>query len=150
MISWEERVKLLQSESQSFQRYLSQLPEDDWTKQSACDLWSVGDVVAHLVGNAGDFVPTSDGKIEIGAISQSKFVIFSVRDNGIGITTEKQEKLFHEFYQVDVVNQEKHSGSGLGLAICKGLIKKMKGRIWLESKQGEGTTIYFCLPREEA
>jgi len=107
-------------------------------------------VFLNLVRNAVDFVPVRDGKIEIGAIPQSKFVIFYVRDNGIGIATEKQEKLFHEFYQVEVVNQEKHSGSGLGLAICKGLIKKMKGRIWLESKQGEGTTIYFCLPREEA
>ena len=58
MISWEERAKLLQSESQSFQRYLSGLPDEAWDKQSACDLWSVGDVVAHLVGNAEFYAGT--------------------------------------------------------------------------------------------
>lgn len=58
MVSWEERVKLLRSESQSFQKYLGELPGDAWSKQSACDLWNVGDVVAHLVGNAEFYAAT--------------------------------------------------------------------------------------------
>jgi len=105
-------------------------------------------VLLNLVRNAIDFVPKHCGRIEIGVIQESKFIIFYVRDNGIGIATEKQEKLFHEFYQVETVCSEKHSGSGLGLAICKGLIKKMGGRIWVESEVGKGTTIYFSLPSE--
>ncbi|PKB64175.1 MAG: hypothetical protein BZY80_03500 [SAR202 cluster bacterium Io17-Chloro-G2] len=58
MFSWEERVKLLTSESQKFQEYLTKLPDDAWGKQSACDLWSVADVVAHLVGNAEFYAGT--------------------------------------------------------------------------------------------
>lgn len=58
MSSWEERAKLLQTESQSFHQYLGALPDDAWSKQSACDLWSVGDVVAHLVGNAEFYAGT--------------------------------------------------------------------------------------------
>jgi len=58
MSSWEERAKLLQSGSKEFQRYLSDLPDDAWGKQSACELWSVADVVAHLVGNAEFYAAT--------------------------------------------------------------------------------------------
>ena len=58
MSTWEERAKLLQSESQRFQQYLTELPGDAWSKQSACDLWRVEDVVAHLVGNAEFYAST--------------------------------------------------------------------------------------------
>jgi uncharacterized protein (TIGR03083 family) len=58
MSDWEERAKLLQSESQKFQQYLRGLPEDAWSKQSACELWRVDDVVAHLVGNAEFYAST--------------------------------------------------------------------------------------------
>ena len=58
MVSWEERAKLLRSESKKFQQYLSELPDDAWSKQSACDLWRVDDVVAHLVGNAEFYAAT--------------------------------------------------------------------------------------------
>ena len=104
-------------------------------------------IFMNLIRNASNFVPNNGGYIEIGALIQSEFIIFYVYDNGIGIAAEKQEKLFHEFYQVDVVTKDIHSGSGLGLAICKGLVSKMGGRIWVESKEGEGTTIYFSIPK---
>lgn len=58
MNSWEDRVRLLQTESQRFQQYLQELPDEAWTKQSACDLWQVHDVVAHLVGNAEFYAGT--------------------------------------------------------------------------------------------
>ena len=58
MNSWEERAKFLQSESQNFQRYLNELPDESWSKQSACDLWRIEDVVAHLVGNAEFYAST--------------------------------------------------------------------------------------------
>ena len=58
MVSWEERARLLQLESRRFQQYLSELPDDAWSKQSACDLWRVNDVVAHLVGNAEFYAAT--------------------------------------------------------------------------------------------
>ena len=58
MSSWEERAKLLQAESQKFQKYLEELPDVAWSKQSACKLWRVEDVVAHLVGNAEFYAAT--------------------------------------------------------------------------------------------
>jgi len=58
MNAWEERAKRLDSESQAFQQYLTELPDDDWSKQSACSLWRVEDVVAHLVGNAEFYAST--------------------------------------------------------------------------------------------
>lgn len=58
MSSWKDRVKLLQTESQRFYQYLQGLPEDAWSKQSACDLWQVQDVVAHLIGNAEFYAGT--------------------------------------------------------------------------------------------
>ena len=58
MTSWEDRVRLLQTESQRFQQYLQGLPDEAWSKQSACDLWQVQDVVAHLIGNAEFYAGT--------------------------------------------------------------------------------------------
>lgn len=58
MSLWEDRVRLLNSESQRFQSYLQGLPEDAWSKQSACELWRVDDVVAHLIGNAEFYAGT--------------------------------------------------------------------------------------------
>jgi uncharacterized protein (TIGR03083 family) len=58
MISYEDRVKLLQSESERFNQYLGALPDDAWSRQSACDQWQVRDVVAHMVGVAEYYVGT--------------------------------------------------------------------------------------------
>ena len=58
MSSWKNRVKNLQTESQRFQKYLRELPDEAWNEQSACDLWRVHDVVAHLVGNAEFYAST--------------------------------------------------------------------------------------------
>mgnify|MGYP001163599741 CR=1 FL=1 len=58
MVPWEARARLLQSESQKFLRYLSDLPDNSWSRQSACDLWRVEDVVSHLIGNAEFYAST--------------------------------------------------------------------------------------------
>ena len=58
MLSFEERAQLYKSESQSFQEYLKNLPDEYWSKQSACDEWLVGDVVAHLIGNSEFYAGT--------------------------------------------------------------------------------------------
>ena len=99
-----------------------------------------------LIKNAIDFVPTNNGKIEIGAIRHAKHVVFYLSDNGIGVSAKKQEKLFDDFYQVNDVTKDKHTGSGLGLAICKGIVDGLGGRIWVESKERIGTTFFFNVP----
>ena len=104
-------------------------------------------VLANLVVNAVDFVPQEGGRIEIGTQNENDKIIFYVKDNGIGIPEDKIKNLFKKFYQVDTSTKRMHGGSGLGLAICKGIIERLDGEIWVESKVGEGTTFYFSLLR---
>ena len=73
-------------------------------------------------------------------------IIFSVKDNGIGISKENQKLLFKKFYQIDTSHTRKHGGTGLGLAICKGIVEGLGGMIWVESEVGKGTVFYFSVP----
>lgn len=103
-------------------------------------------VFDNLISNAVKFVPDTGGKITVGATKEDNYIQFYVKDNGTGIPLDKQEKLFHKFYQVDTSHTRKVQGTGLGLVICKGIVKKMGGKIRLESDGKSGTTFYFRLP----
>ena len=103
-------------------------------------------VLKYFLDNSIDFVPAGKGRIEVGAYFKDSNVIFYVKDNGIGIPKDKQGNIFKKFYQIDSSYTRTHVGMGLGLAICKGIIEGLGGKIWFESKQGEGTTFYFSLP----
>ena len=84
----------------------------------------------------------------MGARADGEFVQISVRDTGLGIAAEDVPKLFKRFQQVDLENQRKLKivGTGLGLTICQSLIEAQGGRIWVESKKGEGSSFIFTLP----
>ncbi len=105
------------------------------------------EIFRSLIENAVVFVPEKDGKIQISAKPQDGFVQFSVNDNGSGIPKEKINSLFKKFHQMDTSHTRSHGGSGLGLVICKGYIEDMKGKIWLESDVGKGTTFFFTIPK---
>jgi CheY-like chemotaxis protein/HPt (histidine-containing phosphotransfer) domain-containing protein len=70
---------------------------------------------------------------------------FSVRDTGIGIPVNRQDRLFKSFSQVDASTTRHYGGTGLGLAISKSLAELMGGRMWLESAEGKGSTFYFTI-----
>ncbi|MCZ6581867.1 MAG: HAMP domain-containing sensor histidine kinase [Thaumarchaeota archaeon] len=106
------------------------------------------EIFNNLVANAVDFVPENTGKIEIGVECSRNDVVFSVKDNGMGIPKDKQKNLFKRFYQADTSLARKHGGSGLGLAICKGYVEDLSGKMWLKSEEGKGTTFFFTLPKE--
>jgi len=105
-------------------------------------------VLNNLILNAVDFVPSEGGEIEYGAQSKGDEVLFYVKDNGTGISPEKQKNLFHKFYQIDTSVTRKHGGSGLGLAISKGIIESLGGKIWIESELGKGASFYFTIPND--
>ena len=106
-------------------------------------------VLDNLIRNSVDFVPMKDGRISVEAKIKEKNIIFSVQDNGPGIPKEKQSHIFKKFYQIDTSATRKHGGTGLGLVICKGIAEGLKGKIWLESEFGKGTTFFIYLPAPE-
>jgi GAF domain-containing protein len=101
-------------------------------------------VLINLVGNAIKF--TDAGEVAIKAEANNGAFHVSVRDTGPGISATDQAKLFQEFQQADNAITRKKGGTGLGLAISKRIIEMHGGRIWVESKPGEGSTFSFMLP----
>jgi signal transduction histidine kinase len=106
-------------------------------------------VLDNLIRNSVDFVPSKEGKISVEAKIKENNLIFSVTDNGPGIPKEKQSNIFKKFYQIDTSATRKHGGTGLGLVICKGITEGLKGKIWLESEIGKGTSFFIYLPAPE-
>lgn len=102
-------------------------------------------VLINLVSNAVRY-SESGTTITVGVISDSKSASFFVKDEGIGITKAAQKHIFDRYYQVKNVQKRSRVGFGLGLYISKEIIKRHKGKIWVESKVGKGSTFYFKLP----
>lgn len=105
-------------------------------------------MLVNLLSNAVKFTPTG-GAIHVAAEMRTQdsksMLCFSVKDNGIGISSDNLPKLFEMFSQVDSSSTRKFGGTGLGLAISKALVERMHGSIWCESAIGEGTTFYFTI-----
>jgi two-component system sensor histidine kinase KdpD len=112
------------------------------------DEMRIGQVLTNLVDNAAKFAPKGT-EITIEAKPSGKQVMMSVIDRGPGIPPEVIGKLFDRFYQAQRIVDGEKRGTGLGLSICKGIIEAHGGRIWVESKLGEGATFSFTLPVQE-
>jgi len=111
-----------------------------------CDPKRINQVLLNLIKNSIDFVPENIGLIKLTVEKNSESFVFTVIDNGPGISVGNQEHLFKKFYQVDTSPTRKHSGSGLGLTICHGLVKSHGGKIWLDEEYTQGTCLKFTIP----
>ncbi len=114
----------------------------------------IGQILTNLVTNAIKFSGEGESVIislVLKSTDQDTFTIhFSVKDNGIGISSEIQQKLFQSFSQADSSTTRKHGGTGLGLRISKELVELMKGKIWVDSEVGKGSDFQFILPLKKA
>jgi len=117
----------------------------------AADRDKVRQVLINLTENAIKYSP--DGGrikvgIELGQSSDEETVIFYVKDEGIGIPSDEQARIFEKFYRLDPQMTRGVGGTGLGLYICSELVHRMGGNIWVESSEGEGSNFLLELPVE--
>jgi PAS domain S-box-containing protein len=103
-------------------------------------------VLINLGGNAVKYSPDG-GTVRLEAADEGDGILFTVADEGPGIPEEAQKKLFDKFYRASDEISKKKKGTGLGLTVCKYITEAHGGRIWVESRLGEGSRFRFLLPK---
>jgi len=109
------------------------------------DKEKISQVLNNLISNAIKYSPKSD-TIIVSTELQRDGVQLSVQDFGIGIAAKDIQNIFQQFYRVDENSQSTFPGMGIGLYICSEVIKRQGGKIWVESKVGEGSVFYTWFP----
>lgn len=115
------------------------------------DLERTQQVITNLLHNAIKFTPPG-GEIHISAREENRparhasEIVVEVRDTGIGISRQDLPRVFERFYKSDRARTRGRGGTGLGLAIARHIIEAHGGRIWVQSKEGRGSSFYFSLP----
>jgi PAS domain S-box-containing protein len=103
--------------------------------------------VANLVDNAIKYTP--EGSVTVRVRGRDNYLVVSVSDTGIGIAPADHMRLFEKFYRIKRRDTIRIKGTGLGLAIVKSIAGRHNGKVWVESKLGEGSTFYLALPIEQ-
>ncbi|RAU21160.1 histidine kinase [Paramagnetospirillum kuznetsovii] len=102
-------------------------------------------IFQNLIGNAIKYAkPGRPSQVRINARRDEREWMFSVSDNGIGISEDYRDKIFAMFQRLHA--RDVYEGTGIGLAICRKLVQNIGGRIWFESTEGEGSTFFFTIP----
>jgi two-component system, OmpR family, phosphate regulon sensor histidine kinase PhoR len=109
------------------------------------DAERAGHVLGNLLDNAIKYSPAG-GRIDVIVEPEHGRLRFTVRDEGLGIPPNEQERIFEKFYRLDAGMSRGVGGSGLGLYICRQLVERMDGRIWVSSQPGAGSSFSFELP----
>ncbi|MBY0556187.1 MAG: PAS domain S-box protein [Burkholderiaceae bacterium] len=138
-------LKLLDPDARHKQLALQVELAPDLPPVSLGDPTRIRQILLNLVGNAIKF--THAGNVTIRIDLQADHVMhFAVRDTGIGMTQAQLDKVFDSFTQADVSTTRRFGGTGLGTTICRNLVELMHGKIWAESRYGQGSTFHFTLP----
>ncbi len=98
----------------------------------------------NLIGNSVKYRSHEPPKIHISANKEKNQYLFSIKDNGIGMSPEHSEKIFTIFKRLHT--HEEYEGTGIGLAIAQKIVHQQGGQIWVESELGKGSTFYFTIP----
>ena len=106
-------------------------------------------VLINLIDNAVKYSPEG-GRVAVEIEPLPHSVRVAIRDEGIGIPRAEQQRIFGKFYRVDPQLSRGVGGTGLGLYICRELVRRMQGRVWVASNEGEGSTFYVDLPLAES
>ena len=161
----EESMDLLAAKAAEKKIDLACLVDDTIPKILVSDVLRLRQILVNLIGNAVKFTQQGEVVIEVapaahcprnipfGHEQDTDFIRhpeqwllqFSVRDTGIGIPLDRQDRLFKSFQQVDASTTRHYGGTGLGLAISKRLAELMGGKIWVESEAGKGATFHFTI-----
>jgi signal transduction histidine kinase/ActR/RegA family two-component response regulator len=123
--------------------------DDNLAEYLKMDESRIQQILVNLIGNAIKF--TDEGFVSLhvsaaGIREGIQLVTFRVKDTGIGISEEALSQLFKPFSQVNNTALRKYGGTGLGLSICKKLVEMMNGKIWVDSKESEGSVFSFSVP----
>ncbi len=161
----EEALDLLAVKAAEKKLDLAYNVEDSIPKILVSDVTRLRQILVNLIGNAVKFTVTGEVVVEVSPSAHEQLTLdgsgktgdsfmrhpdqwllhFSVRDTGIGIPLDKQNRLFKSFHQVDSSTTRHFGGTGLGLAISKRLVELMGGRIWVDSDAGKGSTFHFTI-----
>ena len=137
-----DRFEMSKSQNVRFDRYI---PDTSYFVEIDTD--KLTQVIDNIISNAMKYSPDG-GNIRFGFTVQENMIKVMVSDDGMGIPKENVTKIFDRFYRVDRARSRAMGGTGLGLAIAKEMIEAHGGKIWAESEEGVGTTIFFTLPYE--
>ncbi len=133
----------LQSRQKGLQLSL-RTPLPDAKALVTTDKYKLDSILINLIRNAIKF--TRQGTVEFGYEIKGKEIEFYVKDTGVGIPADRLDAIFERFVQANLDLTRAHEGSGLGLSISKAYAEMLGGRIWVESKEGAGSTFRFTIP----
>lgn len=137
-----DRFEMSKSQNVEFVRLL---PEQSYFVEIDTD--KLTQVIDNIISNAIKYSPDG-GNVRFGFTVHDNMLKVMVSDDGMGIPKENVQKIFERFYRVDRARARSMGGTGLGLAIAREMIEAHGGRIWAQSEEGVGTTIFFTLPFE--
>ncbi len=138
----EESIALLRPQAEKKETILqSEITQAAWVH---ADPDMIKLVIRNIISNAIKY--TAKGTIAVSVEHQENQIVTKIKDTGLGISSENLEKLFGADAHFTTVGTHKEKGTGLGLMLCKNFVEKNRGKIWVESKVGQGSVFYFSLP----